>query len=215
MKRVPWNILLTGTGMVMILCALALTSYNLVDAERAEKAASTARAEIYAKNPVMTTKNIVPPPNTDPSIPGIGESIPDYLLNPAMDMPEIIIDGQEYVGTLSIPALDLELPVLSGWDYEKLKLAPCQYAGTVYAENMVIAAHNYTQHFGKLSRASLGDIVTFVDIDGNRFQYEIAEIEVLAPESIEEMVESAYPMTLFTCNYAGNKRITVRCIATA
>ena len=43
--------------------------------------------------------------------------ISDYLLNPNMEMPEVEIDGNDYIGTLSIPALELSLPVMSQWSY--------------------------------------------------------------------------------------------------
>lgn len=34
-------------------------------------------------------------------------SIPDYVLNPDMDMPEVDVDGMSCIGTLEIPRLDL------------------------------------------------------------------------------------------------------------
>ena len=37
--------------------------------------------------------------------------VPDYVLFPDMEMPTIEVDGHDYIGTLSIPELGLELPV--------------------------------------------------------------------------------------------------------
>ena len=37
----------------------------------------------------------------------------------------------------------LELPIMSDWDYGRLKIAPCRYYGSVRGENLVLMAHNY------------------------------------------------------------------------
>lgn len=50
--------------------------------------------------------------------------MPDYVLNPKMEMPVKVIDGQEYIAVLKIPAFGLELPVLSQWSYPNLKSPP-------------------------------------------------------------------------------------------
>ncbi len=82
--------------------------------------------------------------------------IPDYQLDPEMEMPEIALEsagGAACIGTLEIPSLDLTLPVMSEWSYPLLKLAPCRYAGSAYQGNLVIAAHNYKTHFRKIRHA--------------------------------------------------------------
>ena len=148
-----------------------------------------------------------------PSSPaGPGESeIPDYILNPDMEMPTMDIDGNRYIGTLDIPALNLSLPVMSEWSYPKLKIAPCRYVGTAYQGNFVIAAHNYRTHFGSLGNLSAGDRVTFTDVDGNIFSYDVVEVQILNPAAIEEMVSDDWDLSLFTCTLGGKTRLTVRC----
>lgn len=42
------------------------------------------------------------------------------------EMPVVMLDGYEYVGYVEIPALELKLPVMSDWDYNRLTLAPCR-----------------------------------------------------------------------------------------
>ncbi|MGN0972066.1 MAG: sortase, partial [Aristaeellaceae bacterium] len=66
---------------------------------------------------------------------------PLYVQNPDITMPEKRIDGQAYIGMMSIPKLGLELPVISEWSYPKLKLAPCRYTGSVYRDDMIICGH--------------------------------------------------------------------------
>lgn len=122
-----------------------------------------------------------------------------------------MIDGYEYIGVLTIPALGLELPVMDRWDYTRLKLAPCLYYGSAETGDMVIAAHNYDGHFGRLSQLAIGDQVLFTDMDENTYAYQVGNMEVLPPDATEQMIESDWDLTLYTCTYGGKNRITVRC----
>lgn len=74
-------------------------------------------------------------------------------------MPTLEIDGQAYIGYLELPTLGLTLPVMSDWSYEKLRIAPCRYWGSVYGDSLVILAHNYARHFGGIKDLEIGDIV--------------------------------------------------------
>ncbi len=138
-------------------------------------------------------------------------SQPDYILNPDMEMPIAEIDGIDYVGILSIPALELELPIISECTYPNLRIAPCRYNGSIYLNNMVIAGHNYNSLFGSLKQLSVGDTIQFTDADGNVFHYEVADIQVLMPTAIEKMITGDWDLTLFTCTVGGRTRLTVRC----
>ena len=127
------------------------------------------------------------------------------------EMTVVDIDGYGYIGYLSLPTLGLDLPVMADCDEYRLKLAPCRYFGSIKTNNLVIAAHNYTRHFGRLSRLGIGDEVLFTDMDGTTTCYQVAEIEILQPTAIESMTAGEYALTLFTCTYGGQSRITVRC----
>ena len=80
---------------------------------------------------------------------------------------------------------------------------------------MIIAAHNYASHFGNLKYLQEGDEVTFTDMDGNVFRYEVALQETLQPTAITEIQQGDWDLTLFTCTYGGQSRVTVRCQAMA
>lgn len=123
------------------------------------------------------------------------------------------IKGYEYIGILTIPALEVELPVLTDWSYAKLKVAPCLYYGNCYEPDFVIAAHNYQSHFGRLSKLQAGDIVTFTDVSGNIYGYEVILIETLAENATKEMITSGFDLSLYTCTPGGGSRVTVRCNA--
>ena len=184
------------TGLLLIAAALFLTGYNLFDQMRAQRSAAQAAAQLAERLPQTR--------QTD---------VPDYLLTPEMEMPVETIDGVDYVGVLRIPALALELPVINQWSYPLLKIAPCRYSGSAYQNNLVLCAHNYASHFGNLKNLHIGDAVTFTDMDGNLFTYQVAELETLPPQAAEEMENGDWDLTLFTCTVGGQSRVTVRCTA--
>ena len=196
-----------GTGLILIgavfvFAAASLSAYNIIEENNAktfsENAVSVLEQQIVIKEETGIFENAAE------------TEIPDYILNPDMDMPETEIDGTKYIGTLEIPKIALDLPVISEWSYQSLKIAPCRYFGSAYLDNMVIAAHNYKSHFREIENLSAGDEVVFTDIDGNRFFYSVAAAEVLPPEAVEEMT-SGWDLTLFTCNSAGTFRVAIRC----
>ena len=198
----------TAVGVLLLTAALLLTVYNLW---------SDAMASVSVK---IVLERLLPDieegAETSLPMPVHDEDsedvyIPDYILNPEMDMPEEEINGQQYIGVLKIPALSLELPVISAWSYPNLKVAPCRYSGSAYLNNMVVAAHNYQSHFGKLETLSQDDEVSFSDMDGNVFSYKVVEIETLSPYAIEEMTNGDWDLTLFTCTVGGQSRVAVRC----
>lgn len=191
---------------MLIAAALLLTVYNLWDEHRAGTAVTQVMEQLQKQTP---DSMLVQTPSS-PAGPGESE-IPDYILNPDMEMPTMDIDGNRYIGTLDIQALNLSLPVMSEWSYPKLKIAPCRYVGTAYQGNFVIAAHNYRTHFGSLGNLSAGDRVTFTDVDGNIFSYDVVEVQILNPAAIEEMVSDDWDLSLFTCTLGGKTRLTVRC----
>lgn len=126
-------------------------------------------------------------------------------------MPVVEIDGYGYVGFVGIPALRLELPVMADWSYPQLKISPCRFMGDLYSGDLVIMAHNYDHHFGKLQDLRVDDIVTFTDMNGETTEFQIVALDVLDPMAVEEMAAGDYDLTLFTCTYGGQSRVTVRC----
>ena len=195
------SILMVG-GLLLITAALFLTCRNVREAQQAAAAAEDTARQIESLR-------VEPPPVPDTV--QEPEEVPDYLRNPDMEMPVLEIDGHDYIGTLEIPALDLSLPVMSQWSYPNLKLSPCRFSGSAYLDDLIIAGHNYTRHFGGLKHLSIGDEVLFTDADGHVFSYAVSELEQLGPNDVEELESGSWALTLFTCTLGGKFRVTVRC----
>lgn len=126
-------------------------------------------------------------------------------------MKTVTVDGYDYIGRLTIPRLNLELPVMASCDNERMKLAPCLYYGSYKMDDMVIAAHNHNKHFGLLKNLEIDDEIYFTDVEKNVYCYKIALIDILQPDEIDEMIGSDFDLTLYTCTYGGQKRLTLRC----
>lgn len=121
------------------------------------------------------------------------------------------IDGHDYIGFVGLPSLELELPVMADWTYPQLKIAPCRFSGSIFADDLVIMAHNYERHFGRIRDLKPGDTVTFTDMEGQTTSYEVVVLDILHPTAVEDMTAGEYDLTLFTCTYGGKSRVTVRC----
>jgi sortase family protein, putative len=128
-----------------------------------------------------------------------------------MEMPAKRVEGRRYIGILEIGALRLKLPVLDTFSYRNIKVAPARFFGSVYDDNLILLAHNYQSHFGKLHLLQTGDEVSFTDMDGNRFRYTVTGVEVIGGMEREKLAEGDFDLCLFTCTLGGKNRVVVRC----
>lgn len=226
-------------GLLLIAAALLLTLLNYYESSQAESASRDAVSRLEALmsdagngNVNADSDKIDKPDAADTSGEGFDSSgeesdetpgvippdeaeVPDYVLNPEMEMPTQELDGVSYIGIVNFPTLDLKLPVIDVWSYKNLKIAPCRYSGSAYSGNFVVCAHNYRSHFGKLGRLRIGDEVVFTDVDGNEFHYEVAELDTVKPTAVDSVKNDDWDLTLFTCTMSGQSRMTVRCIKTS
>ena len=201
---------LTMVGLLLIAAALFLTGKNVWDISKAKAASQAVLADLLPIIEAAEEKN--DPKQPDEIIAKQETIIPDYILNPDMKMPTELIDGNEYIGIISIPDIDVVLPVMESWSYPNLKISPCRYNGTAYKKNFVVCSHNYESHFGNLKYLDTGSDIVFTDVDGNEFHYKVVEIETLQPTAIEDMISGDWDLTLFTCTVGGASRVTVRCL---
>jgi len=89
------------------------------------------------------------------------------------------VDGEEYtiVGTLNIPSLGIEYPILSETSNKLLKVSLTKYWGANPNEvgNMVVVGHNYKNNkfFSNLSKIQHGEIVKITDLAGKTLDYKV------------------------------------------
>lgn len=180
-----------NAGLLLIAAALFLSVYNEWESHEARDSARQVIAQLCDALPTEA---------------GEPTTLPDVR----REMPVKTINGRDYIGVLSIPSLELELPVISQWDYPALKVAPCRYSGSLYQDNLIICAHNYASHFGKLKELQPGDAVLFTDMDEHVVTFQVVERETLNPMDTEGMEAGDWDLTLFTCTIGGQTRVTIR-----
>ena len=130
-------------------------------------------------------------------------------------METVEINGNSYVGYVSVPALGIELPVLAEWSYPNLKIAPCRYSGNLYENDLILCAHNYNTHFGRLHDLHCDDEIIFTDANGQPHRYTVINIEQLAGTATDQLQRGSadeWDLTLFTCTLGGQSRVTVRAV---
>lgn len=125
------------------------------------------------------------------------------------------IDGMNFLGILSVPSKNLELPILADYSYELLDTAPCRYSGSYDSDDLVIGGHNYRSHFSKLKSIKNGEEIFFTSFDGTVYKYSVLRVEILEPTQIEDLINKQntddWDLTLFTCTSSGAARCVIRC----
>lgn len=200
-------------GFLMVIGSVFLTAYNLYidyEARKHTQPVLNCFSEVLTEvtGTVHETSSNIHDVNTNFIV---ETELPDFILYPEMEMPIETINGQEYIGVLEFTSKNLTLPVISRWDDSKLKIAPCRYKGSVYTNDLILVAHNYSSHFGCLKNLLIGDVIVFTDASGNEFRFEVADFEIIMPYDIEGMESGDWDLTLFTCTLGGSKRLAVRC----
>lgn len=200
------GIIFVIAGAVLILSALLLFLYNGYEENRAGQEAEILLDDIRSITEQKTEPTTKP---TEESTDTTESAETVESLDP--EMPVVEIDGYEYIGYVSIPDLELELPVMAEWNYKRLKIAPCRNFGSSRTDDLVIAAHNYKTHFGSLSSLGEGAEIIFTDMDGIENRYALQRLETLAPDAVDAVRNSGYDLVLYTCTPGGATRVVAFC----
>lgn len=192
-KKQKQGAILLLTGMVLVLCALGIHLAQLRQDKQAGETAAILLQQLELKNLPVNT-----------------ETDKDVEENTTPVLPEKKYMGYSLIGSIRIPSVGIQLPVLNDWSEDMLKVAPCRYQGSISGGDMIIMGHNYKSHFTPLHQITVGAEVEFENAAGKVFRYRVAQIEYLH-RSEGEALPSQYPLTIFTCTPGGLERIVVRC----
>lgn len=104
--------LLIALGLLLLIGAAGLTVYNLnVD----KNAGQEAVAVVDDLNALLAETEIQV------------KSEPGWISDTEQRLLEL--DGRSYLGLITIPTLELQLPVQNEWSYPNLKISPCRMQG--------------------------------------------------------------------------------------
>lgn len=197
------------TGAMLLIAALFLVLHNLHEDEKSGEAAGIILTELQQEIAARPTE-------PEPTIP-VNDLYAEYETQPSIVStdPSLELDGSVYVGIISIPELDVELPVMQNWSYPNLKTAPCVYSGAAASGDLIIAAHNYKSHFGQISSLYSGSLIRFTDISGRVYEYEVVQTDTVGGYDAPSMRNGGgtdWNLTLFTCTLSGRSRVSVRAV---
>ena len=202
MKRLGTFLMILG--IILVTGALGLIVYNRLEDNRAGEESSSALdmlKEYISENAGETT-----------IVTTLDDGVqPDINVDDIYNMPTFYNGVYDFIGYIQIPSLDLELPILDHWDYERLNVSPCRYYGSIKTNDLVLAGHNYSKHFGNLKLLQLGDKVLFYDPEGKVYIYEVADVQLVDPMEVGHVLDSKHDLALFTCTLNSQSRVTVFC----
>lgn len=187
-------------GTVLILSALSLALWNRSEDQMAGSQSADVLHQLREHISIVAL----------PAVPEISSETTPTATRPS-EMEVVTMGAYEYIGYLSIPSLELELPVMAQWDYTRLRIAPCRESGSTVTDDLVIAAHNYDSHFGRLHQLQPGDSVTFTEVDGFLNTYCVETCQIMQSEQVEEVLLSGYDLVLYTCTKGGATRVVLYC----
>lgn len=209
MKALKRILILGGTAL--LLAALSLCIYNVMQDRTADKRSREILSELRQLIPETSAEA-----NTRSTENPADDIYASYQQEEQSDtpLPETIdLDGKKYCGVISLPTLGLELPVCDSCTYDDLNTSPCRFSGSAADNDLIIAAHNFSSHFGNLDRLNTCDEILFTDVSGTVRSYRVDEIRLIDGYDSEGMIYGKgtdWDITLFTCNLSGQARIAVR-----
>lgn len=210
MRNTIRKILIIG-GVLLIAAAAALCIYNVMQDKKAYRNSQEVMDEL---------KQLITVKETEP-VSQAASNPADDLFAPyeqkaeevKEEIPVLNIEGRDYCGYISLPSLGLELPVINNWSYAALDISPCRFSGSADGNDLIIAAHNFNSHFGRIADIGIGDEILFTDVGGNVRRYRADDIRILDgsdPEGMFEGKADEWDITLFTCTLSGRSRVAVR-----
>jgi LPXTG-site transpeptidase (sortase) family protein len=119
------------------------------------------------------------------------------------------------VGSLRIPAINLQEPVRSGVAPKIINAGVAHWVGTARpggTGNVVLAGHRttHTRPFFDLDKLVPGDLIYMMNGQGFDVIYRVRETFIVTPEDIWITYDQGQPMlTMFACHPKGSKRYRI------
>lgn len=222
-KRRRWadRILLGVEALAILgLVAILFNGMNLMRTLNQEVAAGWKQATPEA-TPLITAV-ILPSGHISPQLSSQAQEnwdeIPVYLQNAARSFENLPIStaGPEGATNLSIPAIQVDSPIVQGDNWDQLRKGVGQHLGTPnpgQPGNLVLSGHNdiYGEVFKNLDRLKPGDSITIFTTT-RQYVYTVTGTQIVEPTQVEVMAPTSNAtITLISCYpyLVDKKRIVV------
>ena len=135
------------------------------------------------------------------------DAVPEERRDNTMSV--LSVDGVDFVGLVALPRYESVLPVCADWG--KTSKYPCRFSGSVYDGSMQIGATIQTGQYDFYHELSVGDIVNYIDVEGNRYTYTITSLCYEKHVDQAALQQKEAPLTLFIKNIYSFEYLIVSC----
>lgn len=108
-----------------------------------------------------------------------------------------------------MPRYGSNLPVAANWG--KVSDHPCLFDGSVYDRTLKIGATTQNGQYDFYRDISVGDAISFTDMEGNRFSYAVASIRYEKHADQATLSQQDAALTLFIKNVYAFEYIVIFC----
>lgn len=143
------------------------------------------------------------------------ENIPES--NQEESIPYIEYEGYQVIGTIKIPKIDIEYPILAEDTEETLEKSIVRVGNGIVNEigNLTLAGHNYIDGsmFGKIDKLEKGDEIKILDLHKKEITYSIFDIYVTDPNDVSVLdarEEGKREITLISCTNGNKNRLIIK-----
>ena len=179
--------ILLGIGLILVsTVTFAAWRWNIIDSEK--------KAEGY----VSTLQSLIPKPSDAP--------LEERRDNTMSVLP---VGSTDFVGLIEIPRYESLLPVGAEWG--NVSKYPCRLNGSIYNGTIQIGATTQKGQYDFYRELSVGDTVAYVDMEGNRYTFEITSLRHEKHADVKALTREEAQLTLFIKNIYSFEYLIVFC----
>ena len=119
------------------------------------------------------------------------------------------VNGTDFVGILELPGYGIALPVGAQWG--DTSQYPCRFSGSIYDGTMQIGATTQKGQFDCYRQLSVGDTVTYTDMEANRYTLTITGLRNAQHADQAALQREEASLTLFIKNIYSFEYLIVFC----
>ena len=147
---------------------------------------------------VNTLQSLIPEPQS---------AFPEERRDNTMSV--LSVDGVDFVGLVELPHYESTLPICADWG--KTTKYPCRFNGSVYDSTLQIGATTQKGQCDFYRELSVGDILNYVDVEGNRFSFTVTSMSYEKHIDQATLQKEEADLTLFIKNIYSFEYLVVFC----
>ena len=124
-------------------------------------------------------------------------------------MSVLSVDGTDFVGIVEFPHYESALPVCADWG--GISKFPCRFSGSIYNGTMQIGATTQKGQYDFYRELSVGDTVSYIDVEGNRYTFTITSLRYEKHADQAALQHEDAPLKLFVKNIYSFEYLIIFC----